>query len=360
MRVRPWWVLLVPLLCGACTGLQVGEAVPILPEDTASPSPQPQVAQPWWPGQFQKGIQVYWHINGPDSSLQQTATQDLNYIVGLGANSVGISFPIYTDGATPTRVYVGPETPSVHSLSIVLAAAKARKLRVMLRPLIEETNIKDAGQWRGTIEPPNSTTWFADYDRLLVVYAQLAQQYGVEELVAATELSSLQSQTAQWTALNEQIQAAGYAGLVSYATNWNKFTPVPFQALGLDAYVPVYVGDDATIAQLTDALASWFNQLPLSVRQILTVQEIGIPALSGAYTHPWLWGASTGVINTVVQANWFTAACQAAKATQTVGIYYWMLDSNNDNPLQPDVTRQSSTSWVSRPAEQSIKGCFSA
>jgi hypothetical protein len=358
--VRFWWAVLVPLLCGACTGLQVGEVTPIPPEDTASPSPPPHVAQPWWPGQFQNGIQVYWHINGPDSSLQQTATQDLNYIVGLGANSVGISFPIYTDGATPKRVYAGPETPSVHSLSIVLAAARARNLRVMLRPLIEETNIKYAGQWRGTIEPPSIAAWFADYDRLLVGYAQLARQYGVEELVAATELSSLQSQTAEWTALNEQIQAAGYAGVVSYATNWNKFTPVPFQALGLDAYVPVYVGDDATVAQLTDALAAWINQLPLSVRQILTVQEVGIPALSGAYTHPWLWGASTGVINTFVQANWFTAACQAAKATQTGGIYFWMLDSNNDNPLQLDVTRQSSTSWVGRPAEQSIKRCFSA
>jgi len=350
---------LVPLLCGACTGLQVGEATPILREHTASPSPTPHVAQPWWPGQFQNGIQIYWHINGPASSLQRTAAQDLNYIVGLGANSVGISFPIYTDGAAPTRVYAGPETPSVDSLSIVLAAAKARKLRVMLRPLIEETNIKTAGQWRGTIEPPSNTAWFADYDKLLVGYAELAQQYGVEELVAATELSSLQSQTAQWTALSDQIKAAGYAGVMSYAMNWNQFTAVPFQALGLDAYVPVYLGDDATVAELTDALAAWLNQLTLSVRQASTVQEVGIPALSGAYTHPWLWGASTGVINTIVQANWFTAACQAAKATQTVGIYYWMLDSNNDNPLQPDVTRQSSTSWVGRPAEQSIKSCFS-
>jgi hypothetical protein len=338
----------------------VGEAEPILPEHTASPSPPPHVAQPWWPGQFQKGIQIYWHINGPDSSLQQTATQDLNYIVGLGANSVGISFPIYTDGASPTRVYAGPETPSLHSLSIVLAGAKARDLRVMLRPLIEETNIKSAGQWRGTIEPPSDSVWFADYDRLLVGYAQLAQQYGVQELVAGTELSSLQSQTAEWTALNEQIQAAGYAGVVSYAMNWNQFTSVPFQALGWDAYVPVYVGDDATVAELTDALAAWLNQLTQSVRQILTVQEVGIPALSGAYTHPWLWGASTGVINTAVQANWFIAACQAARATQTVGIYYWMVDSNDDNPLQAVVTRQSSTSWVGRPAEQSIKSCFAA
>ena len=324
----------------------------------AEPPPVPRVVSLWRPGQFQTGIQLYWHTSGTKAQMEQDAARSLNYIVSLGANSVGITFPIFTDGVEPSHVYAGAATPSTESLSVVLAAAKARGLRVMLRPEIDEQNIAAAGNgaWRGTIQPSNTAGWFASYDQLLVGYARLAQRYAVNELVAGTELFSLQTYTSQWERLKSKIRAAGYEGIISYAINWNNWSYVPFSSLGLDAYPSINAGDNATVAQLSALLEHWLDQRPHSVRTRLTIQEAGIPALSGMYVHPWLWGTVGGTVNLSVQANWFAAVCQAAKASRVQGLYYWMLDSYA-NPAQPGPSEENS-SWLGRPAEQSIRSCF--
>ena len=351
----------VAICLGACSALPTSA----LPTETqgssgmvAKPPPVPRVVSLWQPGQFQTGIQLYWHTSGTTSQMEQDAVRCLNYIVSLGANSVGITFPLYTDGVEPTHVYAGDATPSMESLSIVLAAAKARGLRVMLRPEIDEGNIAAAGNgaWRGTIQPSNTATWFASYDQHLVGYARLAQKYAVNELVAGTELFSLQTYTSQWEQLKSEIRAAGYEGIISYAINWNNWSYVPFSSLGLDAYPSINLGDNATVAQLSALLEQWLDERLPSVRTRLTIQEAGIPALSGMYVHPWLWGTVGGTVNLSVQAHWFSAVCQAAKAAHVQGLYYWMLDGYAD-PAQPGPD-ETMSSWLGRPAEQSIRSCF--
>lgn len=335
---------------------------------TVPPLPVVKVKKPWQPRQFQNGIQLYWHTLGTDTQLRAAAAKTLNYIVGLGANSVGISFPLYLvgktpfDGQYPVSVQAGVETPNAASLGIILAAAKERGLRVTLRPLIDETNVPTKAHpeyWRGSIQPVDVVAWFKSYDQLIVQYAAIAAKYAVQELVAGTELFSLQPQTAQWQSLIGQIKLAGYNGTVSYAVNWNDWTTVPFQTLGLDAYPAVPLGDNATIPQLASALSNWFDQQPLSVRSRLTVQEAGIPAQSGMYKHPWWWGITNAPLNLKIQVNWFSAVCLAAKASKIQGLYYWMLDSNVD-PSLPNAAQQPTSSFVGRPSEQSIKSCFSS
>src|SRR5215469_4928851 len=90
---------------GACSALPSGSALPTgstLPTDstlptqtqgstgmTAKPPPKPppvvRVVSPWQPGQFQTGIQLYWHTSGTTSQMQQDAARSLDYIVSLGA-----------------------------------------------------------------------------------------------------------------------------------------------------------------------------------------------------------------------------------------------------------------------------------
>ena len=51
------------------------------------------------------------------------------YIVRLGANSVALPFPIYTNGVHPTEVYgVSGSIPSPATLDLVIKAAQARGL----------------------------------------------------------------------------------------------------------------------------------------------------------------------------------------------------------------------------------------
>jgi hypothetical protein len=331
---------------------------PIVASSSASVA---TVKNPWSPGEFQNGVQLYWHLVGSDVDIQHAADRSLDYIVSLGANSVGITFPIYTDGAEPSRVYAEKgETPTPHQLAIVIQAAKQRKLRVMLRPIIDETNIMSTpGAWRGTLHPINSDSWFASYESLLITYAIVATQEHVDEFVAGTELFSLQNQTDKWSGIVSALRKVSFTGAISYSVNWDSKNAdsLPFDTLGLDAYPAITLNDDATPEELTQALTDWILTQPASVLKKLTIQEVGIPAISGMYHNPWLWGGN-GPQNLVIQANWFTAMYKAAKNANLMGIYYWMIDSNVD-PSLANVINDPSGSFIKRPAEKSIRTSFS-
>ncbi|WP_100486891.1 glycoside hydrolase family 113 [Sporolactobacillus pectinivorans] len=316
------------------------------------------VASPWKKNTFQKGIQIYLHVDGmADSLIRQRINQNLDYIVKLGANAVGISFPIYTDGVTPTHVYASQATPSQGQLTYALMEAKKRQLRVMLRPIIDETNIvkEQPIAWRGSIEPKNTEQWFQSYDELIEKYAKIAKRFKVDELVVGSELTSLQPQIMEWNTLKAKIWATGFRGTLSYATNWDNFPSMPFEP-GIDAYPRVHLNDQATISQLTQALYDWLIQQPFAVRRKLTIQETGIAAQSGMYHKPFVWD-SKAPVNASVQANWFQAIYKAAKEAHLCGIYYWTLDIRQD-PEQELETGTGNFSFVRKSTEAVIRSNF--
>lgn len=316
------------------------------------------VANPWQTGDFQKGIQLYWHSD-PDY-VQVDATRVLDYVVDLGANSVGITFPIYVDGASPTKVYRGPDTPSVHDLRVVIKEAQARKLRVTLRPLIAEGTIvaEDPTKWRGTIGDDsafNSNAWFASYNAVLKPYIELAEQQQVQEFVIGSELTQLES-SVQWVQTVLQARSL-YSGMLSYTFNYAWNTVPPVKHFGIDLYPPVPLGDDATVTQLTAALTSWLRTQKARLGSNLTVHEIGIAGRSGAYLEPWGQGDS-GEFNPRIQSNWFTAAYQACLAVGIKGAYYWSVDSTQQLGKDLDVDAQPPGNFMGRPGEFAIRRAF--
>lgn len=106
------------------------------------------------------GVQVFWNSTGSQADQALDANRIFNYVVGLGANSVGIDFWFFTDGPTPTRVYgVSGRTPSPATIGMVTKIAREHGLRVVVRPLLNEDNIKIVGSnWRGSIAPLTPTT----------------------------------------------------------------------------------------------------------------------------------------------------------------------------------------------------------
>ena len=111
---------LVSLLCGcgeiapcippgthwtvpARAGNPAGTAVP--PGATADVIPMRRVSAARRALNASLGIQVYWDSTGTPAEMAADANRIFNYVVALGANSVGINFFFYTDGVYPTRVY---------------------------------------------------------------------------------------------------------------------------------------------------------------------------------------------------------------------------------------------------------------
>lgn len=340
-----------------------GSSTASSPESTPSAPSTVPADRRWAPGKFQYGIQVYAHNTGGQATDAHISAV-LDYIVARGGNSLGLTFPLYTDGLRSTSVHPGPETPSVEAISVIIQAARSRGLRTMIRPIIDEANLRTTpGGWRGALRPTDVRKWFSGYTAALVPYLDGARAARADEFVLATELTSLQSQGLQWQALR---RAAGqhFDGALSFAFNWDTtdsgLLPKADSrvAAGIDLYFAVNLDDSATVPQLAAALKTALMAKPAPMRAVMSAQEVGIPAISGAYKRPWDWGDSSGArLLPEIQARWFTAACQAVKESGLNGIYFWMLDSTED-PRQIDPAASRPANFVGRPGESSIESCF--
>jgi hypothetical protein len=307
----------------------------------------------------QLGIQVYWHTTGSAASVRTAADKVLDYVVSLGANTVGLTFPFFTNGVHPTQVYgLAASTPDPATLAIVIGEAQTRGLRVMVRPVLDEANIADSrGDWRGTIQPPSAASWFASYRAFLLPYLQLAQQKQVAYFVVGTELESLAKQKTPWAAL-DTAAAKIYTGELDYSQNWdnwgNGVSSTQASNIGVDAYPVLHQGDSASISQLTTAWEHWLRNRSTTVLKQTVVQEVGIPAVSGAYSAPARWSKAGDTIDVPIQAKWFTAACQSARTLGLRGIYFWNVDSNAD---PANAVSASSDAFIGR-GDSSIRACF--
>ncbi|GIF08849.1 glycoside hydrolase family 113 [Actinoplanes siamensis] len=305
----------------------------------------------------QLGVQIFWHgVNDPDA-LRANATRLLDYVVGLGANSVGITFPISVDGARPTRVYATPGvTPTPSDLRELVALARERGLRVQLRPLIDEANLKAAVAWRGSIEPRSVSGWFTSYTNLLVPFLEAAQESGADVFVIGSELDSLVRYESQWRAVVVRARTL-FRGRLAYADNWGSWATgrptVPGVEPGVDAYPKLGVDDSSSTAKITRAWTAWFGNRPADLTRTV-VQEIGIAATSGAYHGPAAWPRGHETLRPDIQIRWFAGACAAARSLHLAGIYFWTLDAWADpaNAAGYDVG-----SFIGR-GDQAIKECF--
>jgi len=327
-------VALVAALLASCSRLGPNIPTEARAEPSAVSSPTsnvPHISAAAKATTAQLGVQIFWHDVNDAWSVENNATRLLDYTVGLGANSVGISFPIFTDGARPTRVYTKDGvTPTSASLQVLIRAAKARGLRVLLRPLLDEANIATSpGAWRGSIEPRNMAAWFDSYLAVVTPFLMAGQAAGADTFVVGTELNSLVGQATQWSKVM-QASARMFTGQLSYADNWDVWATgrplVAGAAPGLDAYPQLHLPDTATVAQITDAWAAWFRKRPADLTNTV-VQEVGIAATPGAYKQPAAWGVPGQSDVPQVQVKWFAGACAAVKALHLTGIYFWNLDA---------------------------------
>lgn len=314
----------------------------------------------WRTGVMQYGLQVYAHT-AQGKPADANIGSILDYVVRRGANSIAFSFPLYTDGMRPTKVYSGAETPTPKMVAHMVAEAHARGLRVMVRPIIDEANLRTTKNgWRGAIRPKSLDGWFASYEKALRPYLRAARTSGADEFVLATELTSLQPQHARWKTVAAWA-AKSFPSTLSYTFNWDAndgMLVAKHGAVGIDMYFAVDLGPDATVDELSSALTQQLRAKPKALRTAMVAQEVGIAGEDGAYRQPWNWGiASSSQPNPAIQANWFSAACRAVRQSDLKGIYFWMLDSSTD-PTQINPTTEGPAGFVGRPGEKSIERCF--
>src|SRR3981081_2819980 len=109
----------------------------------------------------QHGIQVRWYDNPAesDNAVRDQVARIVDYVAGMGANALAISFPFFTPGLHANDVSAAGPTPAPQRLRLLVDGATKRGLRVMLRPLLDEGSLTPG--WRGSIEPENRNQWFS-------------------------------------------------------------------------------------------------------------------------------------------------------------------------------------------------------
>lgn len=325
------------------------------------------VRDPWHQGMRQLGIQVYWTANRTDSSdalIQAKAERIIDYAIRLNANSIAVTFPFFTYGLASDTVYANQKvTPSARHIAIFLAAAEKAHIRVTLRPVLNENALiaQNPFAWRGSIEPQNRAAWFRSYRKLLLPYVTAAEAGHAATFVLGTELNSLEG-SPQWTGLVRSLRSV-YRGQLTYDENYDEFASgsanPPVQSHDVDAYPQLGVPPSASVARLTWSWDAWLGAHPLSVRRELTISEIGIDAVAGAYENPWDWlSRASKPIDARVQAAWYQAACNALSTEQIGGgIYYWEVNFDA-NPTQPRAFESDRLTFLDRPGQQVIRNCF--
>jgi hypothetical protein len=235
---------------------------------------------------------------------------------------------------------------------VLTTLAHAFGLRVEYRALF---TINNSSSRSSSIRPKNLGAWL---DSLLATERpalELARRARVSEFVVGTEMASV-DQSPLW---NNFFRRAGriYKGILSYASWGGRgvyggffdkgAVRLPTVALGATAYPPIYLTPSASVNALTKAWEAFLTKYtPSSVLRRTSIDEMGIPAVSGSYHDPWVWTGLTGPANPVIQARWYEAACRAATAEHLRGLYFWSMPLNSD-PANP---YPSLVGWEGRPA----------
>ena len=330
----------------------------------ADPPEVPTVAKPWHPGMRQLGIQVYWVANTTDSDaiVKMKARRIINYAISLGANSIALTFPFYTYGLISDKVYASPSTPSPAHIALFLAEAEKSRIRVTLRPILNETVLmaENPIAWRGMIGPTSIPDWFRSYRKLLLPYARVAQAGHAASFVIGTELESLEP-APEWPSLISSIRSV-YTGQLLYAENFDEFAArdrvLPLSTFTIDAYPRFNLPDSASVGQLTAAWDHWFSRHSPAVLSKLVLEEVGIDAVPGSYSDPGAWATTTNApIDVTVQKKWYEAVCASIRNKNLAGVYWWEIsfdaDPANAGPWQAD-----RLTFLGRPAQNVIKTCF--
>lgn len=311
-----------------------------------------------------KGAGVMMYGNWGDTEVN--TAEVLDRIKANGGNSVSLVFPFFQESFTATQIYTDTElTPSDDQLRTWFRLAHARKMSVLLRPIMDEQNLTKDGRWRGNIAPTDVGAWFQNYTIFLLHYAVLAEEEKVELFSIGAELNSLERYTANWTTLINDVRAV-YSGKLIYSANWGVSQRVRFwnqiDFIGLDAFFNLDAPDGASVEELVATWQTWVIMLRAQATALgkpLLFTEIGVQSAAGSYREPWRW-VPNAVADQQDQANYYAASCIAARSIPIHGLYWWAIGRELPEYLSsPEATAQNRDhNFIGKLAEKEVSNCF--
>jgi hypothetical protein len=313
---------------------------------------------------WQKGASVYPSWDGHFGSDE--FRQSLDQLKTTNANYVSLIIPLYQSNLYSTDVFRGGNTPTDQALISGINYAHSLGLKVMLKPHLESYT----HEWRANINPSDRSAWFQSYESQLKHFAQIAQDYGVEDLCLATELISMasdnvnNSNTQNWENLIAHIRGV-YSGRLTYSANWGPSGFVDeknhigfwdkLDYIGISAYFNLY--GENSVQNFKNQWSGYNNSdiKPLSDKwgKPVVFTELGYRSVSGANNQPWDYNLG-GNYDPGVQSNLYEALFsfwQDQSFMQGVHVWDWKPfpwaggEGNTDYTPQNKPAQNVITTW---------------
>jgi len=207
---------------------------------------------------------------------------------------------------------------------------KIQGINIMVKPQIWVWK----GEFTGHIKMNSEQDWKTledSYEHYILTFANTAKAIGATIFCIGTELESfVVNRPLFWKQLIAKIRRI-YKGKITYASNWNEFSKVPFWELldyvGVDAYFPLSKEQTPTIVELIKGwqqpkknLYDLSSQLQISI----LFTEFGYRSVDYTAKQPWDVSRLENSTNYLAQLNSYKAIFdQFWKETWFAGGFVW-------------------------------------
>lgn len=220
-------------------------------------------------------------------------------VAAIGADTVLFVLDTRQENGSSNRIYLDMRmTPTPQQLFDIIKHAKAKKMRVILMPIVL-LDLPQGNEWRGTIKPLDWDEWWNSYRDMMTHYAFIAQGEDptgpplVDVLVVGSELVSTQDKATEWRRTINKVRSI-YKGQLTYSSNWDNYTHVPFwnelDLIGMNSYWKLGENKNASVEEI---VGNWKkiqkDVLGFTQKQgkPLLFLEAGWCSLENAASEPW-------------------------------------------------------------------------
>lgn len=307
----------------------------------------------------------------PDQYASADGATSLDGLASTGANSVSIMTTWYQPSLSASAMAPDPaKTPTDDSMSTAARRAKAKGLKVVIRPMVDPVS----GGGRTLLAPTSTDTWFANYRAMMYHYADLAQAVGADTLSVGLEFRSLTvpAYDQQWRNLIAGVRSR-FSGELVYGANWNEYEQIRWwdavDVIGIDAYFPLSSGATPSEDEIVQRWQSFTDASGVTHRYVdeigavaaefnkpVVFSELGYASAPNNLSQPWEIG---NTYSATEQQRAYAATFRAFTDKPWFrGVYIWDWYAHStwgavgypDHSPQGKPARQTLTDWFTGPA----------
>jgi hypothetical protein len=283
----------------------------------------------------------------------------IDQIADEGADTVSLVIASRQENGRSSQIFIDLRgAPTDEQLSELIAHAKARKLRVVLMPIVLLEN-PEGHEWRGTIHADHWDQWWDSYREMIGHFAAIAQKTGVDLFSVGSELVSTEIYSDEWTKTIQMVRQR-YGGLITYSSNWDHYTSVPFWSqldlMGMNSYWKL--GESRAVS-VDEIVSRWHGiqqdlfRFQAKINKPLILLEAGWCDVANAAHEPWDYTRVEIPIDLDLQRKLYSGFFRAWWGVPQMGgfmLWEWTLDGGG--PTDRGYTPQG------KPAETVMKDWF--